>query len=187
MIAHSISQKTLANVVDVETIILAVMQEIPERLLQGETVELPPLGNFRLTIQNNGGSETREEWDIKLIKGGHLVYSAPKALREAMRKAPLVRWINHEAEAIMDHAYATKKKVRKAQTELSSLEQLVAHFEADAAAHPDDKHKAITASGTKAQLALYRDLLDMAREEAAAATAAAKRVEEDLNHQLSEE
>jgi hypothetical protein len=186
MIAHSISQKTLANVVDVEAIILALVEEIPERLVQGQIVELPPLGNFRLTILNNGSVANRDDWSLSLIKGGHLIYDAPKALREIAKNAPLVQWINREAEAVLNHAHDVENRVREAEADLASAQRLIKRLAADAAAHPDDKTKAALLDAAQVQEGADRLVLDDVRKELQIAQAAAKRVEDDLNHDLGD-
>jgi DNA repair exonuclease SbcCD ATPase subunit len=180
MIAKSIAQKTLANEVDVEAILLAVVEEIPERLLQGQTIELPPLGNFRLTVLNNGGSLTLDAWDPSLIKGGHLVYDAPKALRDMAKNAPMTRWVNREAESALNAVQAAQDRLEELENDMQQTEMFLKKFEAAAAAAPDNKAKQHLAVEMRAHMDTVQDELDKARAIAEAKQQAARQLKESL-------
>lgn len=66
-LANRISKETTLGTPDVVAVIEALLQDIPEFLLDGKIVKLGDFGTYRLTISSEGAA-TLEEYSISMIK-----------------------------------------------------------------------------------------------------------------------
>lgn len=63
-----------------------LVDQIPNFLLDGQTVNLGELGSFRLTVSSEG-AETPEAFSVGMINGVKIIFTPGKPLKEKMAKA----------------------------------------------------------------------------------------------------
>jgi predicted histone-like DNA-binding protein len=136
-VAYEISGSTTVTHTDVVAVLDAFVQIIPAHLRDGMTVEMGPIGNFRFTIRNNGGSTSLDTWEPALIKGAHLTYDATKVMRDIAKDIPLTRWVNREAEDVFNAANRAADRVEKAIKQLTDDQANLARLTIFAHSHPD--------------------------------------------------
>lgn len=85
-LATRISKETTLGTPDVMAVIEALLQDIPEFLLDGKIVQLGDFGTFRLTVSGDGAA-TSEEYSTTMIKKTNLNFRAGKAFRDLMSNA----------------------------------------------------------------------------------------------------
>lgn len=86
-IAKSISDKsTTVSHVDVHAVLLALTDEIRDRLLNGENVYLGDLGYFTVTLQSKG-VEKPEDVNSSLIEGVRVRFNPGKDLEAGLASA----------------------------------------------------------------------------------------------------
>jgi nucleoid DNA-binding protein len=166
MLGQSISQKTLVNGIDVIAVMEALGPEIIAKLLEGQLVELPPLGSFRLSVHNHGGAATKSAWKPSLIKGGYIVFTPYDELRLAALHAHWTRWHNPEEEALLRHAYEAEQKVKELEMDILYSQKYADKTAETAQAMPEDKLKEAIAKAAQAHLDELNALLGEAQEAA---------------------
>ena len=152
MIAEAIADKTTVTPTDVLAVTDALWREIYRLLREGQIVELGALGNFQLIIRNHGGSLTKKDWKVALIKDAYVRHRSTKSMRLITEDVKFTRWVNLEAEQILNAAHDAKLEVRKAEQDLVATQRLLKKFQADAAANPSSKLKAYMVIETQAHL-----------------------------------
>lgn len=85
-LARQISKETSLGNPDVMAVIEALLQDIPEYLLDGKIVNLGDFGTFRLTVSGEG-SATLEEYSTSLIKKTNLNFRAGKVFKDLLNSA----------------------------------------------------------------------------------------------------
>lgn len=103
-LAEKISYSTTMTRGDVKGVLAALEDEISERLLNGEIVQLGDVGTFRVTIQSNG-CETAELFNVSNIKRANIAFRASNRLKEQLAKAsyqlvPTAKKINEALKAL---------------------------------------------------------------------------------------
>jgi predicted histone-like DNA-binding protein len=136
MIAAAISRSTTVTPTDVIAVIDALWREIIERLRMGQIVELGELGHFKLSIVNNGGSETEDAWTIGLIKGAKILFIPTKTMRDIAKGVGFTRWHNPEEEAARRTLSAAQDAADKAQIDLTAAQTMLARYQKQQQANP---------------------------------------------------
>lgn len=85
-LANRISKETTLGTPDVMAVIEAMLQDIPEFLLEGKIVKLGDFGTFRLTISGEG-VETQEEYSTNLIRKANLHFRGGKVFQNVLASA----------------------------------------------------------------------------------------------------
>lgn len=85
-LAEKISYSTTMTRGDVKGVLAALEDEISERLLNGEIVQLGDVGTFRVTLQSTG-STTPEEFYASNIKRANIAFRASNRLKAQLAKA----------------------------------------------------------------------------------------------------
>lgn len=85
-LARQISKETSLGTPDVMAVIEALLQDIPEYLLDGKIVNLGDFGTFRLTVSGEG-SATLEEYSTSLINKTNLNFRAGKVFKDQLNSA----------------------------------------------------------------------------------------------------
>jgi nucleoid DNA-binding protein len=67
-------------------VIEALLQDIPELLLEGKIIKLGDFGSFRLTI-NGTGANTQEEYSTSYIEKTNLHFRAGKVFQDVLASA----------------------------------------------------------------------------------------------------
>lgn len=85
-LAEKISYSTTMTRGDVKGVLAALEDEIAERLLNGDIVQLGDLGTFRVTLQSTG-SETLEDFNVAYIKRANVAFRASNRLKAQLASA----------------------------------------------------------------------------------------------------
>lgn len=86
-IAKSISkQSTTVSHIDVHAVLLALTDEISDRLINGENIHLGNLGYFHTTIKSKGVS-SKEKVNSSIIEEAKVRFVSGKALEEKLKVA----------------------------------------------------------------------------------------------------
>lgn len=89
-IAKAISkQSTTVSHIDVYAVLLALTDEIGDRLVNGENIHLGKLGYFRTTLKSKG-VETKDKVSSSIIEEAKVRFVAGKALEEKIKAAEFV-------------------------------------------------------------------------------------------------
>jgi predicted histone-like DNA-binding protein len=180
-LALEISGSTTVTHTDVIAVLDSLVQIIPKYIQDGKTVEMGAVGNFRLTIRNNGGSSSLETWTPALIKGAHLTYDATKLMRNIAKNVHFQRWINREAEDVLNAANRAADRVEKAQKHLADDQATLIRLTAFAQSHPDQATATAGLALIQAQIVADQADVAAAQDDAAVKAARAQRIMQDLN------
>jgi len=82
-LAKQISKETTLGTPDVVAVLEALLQNIPEYLLEGKIVKLGDFGTYRLTVSGQG-AETLEEYNTNLIQKTNLHFRAGKVFNDSL-------------------------------------------------------------------------------------------------------
>lgn len=82
-LAKRISKETTLGTPDVMAVLEALLQDIPELLLEGQIVKLGDFGSFNLTISGSG-AETEEEYHSGLINRTNLHFRPGKEFKDQL-------------------------------------------------------------------------------------------------------
>lgn len=83
-LANQISKETTLGTPDVIAVIEALLQDIPEQLLDGKIVKLGDFGSFRLTV-SGPGVESLEEYHTSLIERTNLHFRGGKVFTDVLK------------------------------------------------------------------------------------------------------
>ena len=92
MIAGSIQNRCTVTRPDILAVLAAFVDDVYDRLQQGQIVELGELGNMQLLIHNNGGAATKADWTPDLIKKAVIVYRPSVMMKKAAKGTSFQRW-----------------------------------------------------------------------------------------------
>jgi predicted histone-like DNA-binding protein len=179
MMEDDIVNSTTATRADVRAVLTAMSEIVWKRLREGQIVELPPVGNFRLTIQNKGGAETKSAWTPALIKGSHLDFQPTGGMRSVTADLSYHRW-GSDTNEVADKLRTLQEKVNNAADELATAEAMHARFEKEAAAEPDNKSLAMMAAGAAKMVESDKVILQILQENLETAKAKAQEGLDDL-------
>lgn len=103
-LAEKISYSSSMTRSDVKGVLAALEDEIAERLLNGEIVQLGDVGTFRVTLQSTG-TDTQEEFNAANIKRANIAFRASNRLKASLAKAnymlvPTAKKINEALKAL---------------------------------------------------------------------------------------
>ena len=87
-ISKQISKETTLGTPDVIAVIEALLQNIPEYLLDGKIVKLGDLGSYRLTVSGQG-ADTIEEYSTNLIQKINLRFRPGGIFKNVLNGAKL--------------------------------------------------------------------------------------------------
>lgn len=85
-LANRISKETTLGTPDVVAVIEALLQDIPEFLLDGKIVKLGDFGTYRLTISSEGAA-TLEEYSTSMIKKTKLNFRPGLVFKNSLTNA----------------------------------------------------------------------------------------------------
>lgn len=85
-LANQISKETTLGVPDVIAVIEALLQDIPEYLLDGRIVKLGDFGTFRLTVSGEG-VENLDDYSVNLIRKTNLRFLGGKVFKNVLKLA----------------------------------------------------------------------------------------------------
>jgi predicted histone-like DNA-binding protein len=83
-LATSVAERCSLKRADVHGVLVALMDIIPNELLDGNIVSLGQLGSFYVSIKSEG-AETEEEVTPALVKGSKIQYRPTKELKKKLR------------------------------------------------------------------------------------------------------
>ncbi len=83
-LARQISRETMLGLVETTAVIEALLQAVPENLVQGKVVRLGELGSFRLTLSSEG-AENPETFTTSLIGFPNLRFRARSEFQERLK------------------------------------------------------------------------------------------------------
>lgn len=89
-LSRRISRQTTASRADVNLVITALMEEMEEQLVSGNSLKLEGIGTFYMTL-NGIGTETVEEYSSNLVRKKYIRFRADKELLDNINRAALVR------------------------------------------------------------------------------------------------
>lgn len=89
-LANRISKETTLGTPDVMAVIEALLQDIPEFLLEGKIVKLGDFGTFRITVCGEG-AETEEEYNSSMIQKINLHFRGGKVFKDVLASAQFSR------------------------------------------------------------------------------------------------
>ena len=92
MIVKSIQNRCTVTRPDILAVLAAFTDDVHDRLVQGQIVELGELGNMQLLIHNNGGVKNKVDWTPELIKKAVIVYRPSVIMKKAAQEATFERW-----------------------------------------------------------------------------------------------
>lgn len=85
-LANRISKETTLGTPDVVAVIEALLQDIPEFLLDGKIVKLGDFGTYRLTVCGQG-AENPDDYSVNLIKKTNLHFRGDKVFKAILSRA----------------------------------------------------------------------------------------------------
>jgi predicted histone-like DNA-binding protein len=83
-LAIAVAQRCSLRRADVHGVLVALMDLIPDELLQGNIISLGELGSFYATISSEG-VDTEEELSVSMVKGSKIQYRPTKVLRNKLK------------------------------------------------------------------------------------------------------
>lgn len=83
-LATAVSERCSLRRADVHGVLVALMDIIPNLLMEGNVISLGSLGSFYVNVKSEG-SETRKDYNPGLVKGTKVVYRPTKELRKKLR------------------------------------------------------------------------------------------------------
>lgn len=89
-LASRISRETMLGVVETSAVIEALLQAVPDLLLEGKLVRLGDFGSFRLTISGEG-AESPETFNPSMISGPNLIFRAGKEFQDKLNQVKYSR------------------------------------------------------------------------------------------------
>lgn len=89
-LSRRISRQTTASRADVSLVITALMEEMEEQLVNGNSVKLEGIGTFYMTL-NGIGTDTVEEYSSALVRKKYIRFRADRELLDNINRASLVR------------------------------------------------------------------------------------------------
>lgn len=84
-LAHRISEVSPVNELDTELSLKALVEILPEFLMQGATVELGDLGSLFVNLKSDG-SVSENDFDKNLIKGNKIIFRPAINMRKQMKQ-----------------------------------------------------------------------------------------------------
>jgi predicted histone-like DNA-binding protein len=179
MMEEEIVSSTTATRADVRAVLTAMSEIVWKHLREGQIVELPPVGNFRLTIQNKGGAVSIAAWTAALIKQANLDFQRTGGMRSITEGLSYHRWGNDTNE-VADRLHMLARKVKETAANLAAAQNILDRVKQQAAAAPDDVRKAATVQILTLQVETDKIFLEEAQEAFTEAQAKAKEGEADL-------
>jgi predicted histone-like DNA-binding protein len=88
-VAQKLAEETTLNPKEAEMAVFQLLKVTTNFLLEGHTVQLGPLGSFRLTISAEG-SDTEEEVTVNKIKKLNLRFTESEEMKAALQKATFI-------------------------------------------------------------------------------------------------
>jgi predicted histone-like DNA-binding protein len=85
-LANQISKETTLGTPDVIAVIEALLQDIPEFLLDGKIVKLGDFGSYRLTVSGQG-AENPDDYSVNLIEKTNLHFRGGKVFKDVLSRA----------------------------------------------------------------------------------------------------
>jgi predicted histone-like DNA-binding protein len=172
MMEDDIVDSTTATRADARAVLTAFGEVMWKRLRAGQIVELPPLGNFRLTILNNGGATTKSQWTTALIKKPHLDFQPTGGMRDVTEHLGYSRW-SGDTDEVAAKLHDLELKVEDAANNLAAAELMLTRYRKIAAAAPNDKSKAAAVTGAEGLIEPDKIILEEAKKALAEARAKA--------------
>lgn len=83
-LATAVSERCSLRRADVHGVLVALMDLIPNELLNGKIISLGDLGSFYVSVKSDG-SETAEDLLPSLVKGHKIQYRPTKELKKKLR------------------------------------------------------------------------------------------------------
>lgn len=85
-LSNRISKETTLGTPDVMAVIEALLQDIPEFLLDGKIVKLGDFGSYRLTVRGKG-TENLDDYSVNLIEKTNLHFRGGKVFKDVLSRA----------------------------------------------------------------------------------------------------
>ncbi|MGL5787525.1 MAG: HU family DNA-binding protein [Bacteroidales bacterium] len=96
-LSKRIARQSTASRADVNLVITALMEEMEEMLMNGNSVKLEGIGTFYMTL-NGIGADSQEEYSSNLVRKKYIRFRADKELLDNINRATLVRVSEKKAE-----------------------------------------------------------------------------------------
>ena len=166
MIAASISTKTTLTQADIIATLNALLEDITQRLQQGQIVELGELGNFQLVIHNKGGSLSEKSWTFNLIKGAYVRHRATKLIKAVTDNVTYTRWKDLDLEAAKRMLRDAESRVAAGEEKLVALLSDIKILESAAQQAPLSRKDVAELAKNHAEVTLLEITLEELRKEA---------------------
>ena len=96
-LAKELADETTLNPMEARMALYQLQKVVTKALLDGKTVSMGELGNFRLTLSATG-AEDKESADHNTVKKINLRFTPAKPIKEAIARAHLSKAINLVSE-----------------------------------------------------------------------------------------